>query len=215
MGQATAPKVEEDPRVGRTRRVVLDATIELLVEGGYGAVTVEAVAARSGVAKSTIYRHWPGRLELVNDAFHELKPPVPLSCDGDVRDRVIVLLENLAQNVAASTWSSCLPSLIAAAERDVEARQVHCQASQSGRQTLVDLLEEGRANGELPARADPEMLADALAGPIFMRRLMFPAPLEPAVVPHLVDQILGPRPVAPPTGADQAAAAGGPDTTTT
>ena len=71
-----------DPRVERTRRVVLDATIELIVEGGFTAVTIEAVAARSGVAKSTIYRHWPGRVELMHAAFHELKPSVGTGIAG-------------------------------------------------------------------------------------------------------------------------------------
>ncbi len=180
----------EDPRVERSRRVVLDATIDILVEGGWAAVTIEAVAARSGVAKSTIYRHWPGRLELVNDAFHELKPTVALPCDGDVRERVVVLLEHLATNVATSTWSACLPTIIDAAERDPQARHLHCQASQNGRQALVELLADGVRRGELPARMDPEVIADALVGPIFLRRLMLPEPMDPAAVRHLVDQVL-------------------------
>jgi TetR/AcrR family transcriptional regulator of autoinduction and epiphytic fitness len=181
-----------DPRVERTRRIVLDATIELLVEGGYGAVTIEAVAARSGVAKSTIYRHWPGRLELINDAFHELKPPVPGPCEGDVRDRIVSMLENLARNVADSTWSLCLPALIDAAERDPEARELHRNLAGAGRQALVDLITEGIENGELSAELDPELLAEALVGPILLRRLMSSDPLDPAMVRHLVEQILRP-----------------------
>ena len=88
---------DTDPRIERTRRVVLDAALALLVERGYGEVTIEAVAAESGVAKSTIYRHWPGRLELINDAFLELKPTLPVPPDGDVRERLVVVLEHLAQ----------------------------------------------------------------------------------------------------------------------
>ena len=74
---------EPDPRLERTRRAVLEAALDLLTEHGYGEVTIEAVAARSGVAKSTIYRHWPGgRTDLVRDAFHELKPPPIAPTDG-------------------------------------------------------------------------------------------------------------------------------------
>ena len=83
-----------DPRIERSRCAVLEATVALLAESGYGAVTIEAVAARSGVAKSTIYRHWPGRVELIHDAFLELKPPVVVPSDGDVREQVIAVLEN-------------------------------------------------------------------------------------------------------------------------
>ena len=85
----------QDPRIERTRRVVLDATITLLIEGGYRTVTMEAVAAASGVAKSTIYRHWSNRDTLISDAFHALKPPIPVSPEGDVRSKVTVLLEHL------------------------------------------------------------------------------------------------------------------------
>jgi len=177
--------------VERTRRIVLEATIELLVEGGYGAVSIEAVAARSGVAKSTIYRHWPGRLELIHDAFHELKPPVPPLCEGDVRDRIVHLLEHVARNATESTWSLCLPALIDAAERDPEARELHSRLASAGRQALVDLLLEGIETGELAADLDPELMAEALVGPIFVRRLMSAEPLDPGKVRHLVQQILG------------------------
>src|SRR6476469_8901262 len=108
----TATAAASDPRIERTRQVVLDAVLALLAESGYGAVTIEAVAARSGVAKSTIYRHWPGRLELINDAFHELKPTVPMPTEGTVRDRLIAFLEHVARSVGTSTWSACLPALL-------------------------------------------------------------------------------------------------------
>jgi hypothetical protein len=62
--------------------------------------------------------------------------------------------------------------------------------SRAGRQTLVDVLLGGIERGELPADTDAEVLADALAGPIFMRRLMGDEPLDPAAVRHLVDQVL-------------------------
>jgi TetR/AcrR family transcriptional regulator of autoinduction and epiphytic fitness len=179
----------QDPRIERTRRVVLESAITLLIEGGYSAVTMEAVAAASGVAKSTIYRHWPNRSVLINDAFHELKPRVPLPAEGDVRSRVTVLLEHLARLLVSSTWSSCLPALIDAAERDPEARELHCGLAQTGRQVLVDLLAEGVRTGELPAETDVGLLAEALAGAIMLRRLMSPEPLDPAVVPHLVAQL--------------------------
>src|SRR5262245_19919967 len=68
--------VDVDPRVERSRRVILEAVLEELGEVGYGPMTIERVAARAGVGKSTVYRHWPGKLELVEDAFRTLKAPV-------------------------------------------------------------------------------------------------------------------------------------------
>jgi len=162
----------------------------LLAESGYAGTTVEAVSARSGVAKSTIYRHWPSRLELINDAFHELKPAVPVPTEGTGRDRLIAFLEHVARSVGTSTWSACLPALIDAAEHDPDARALHCRLTEAGRQSLVDLLQEGVRDGELPHGLDLELVAEALFGPILIRRLMLHEPLDPGQVRHLVDQVV-------------------------
>ena len=188
-----APVRECDPRIERTRRVVLEAALALLAERGYGELTIEAVAAESGVAKSTIYRHWPSRVELVNDAFLELNPALPVPPEGDVRERLVVVLEDLAQTIADSAWSACLPTLIEAAEREPAARQLHARLCNAGRQALADLLAEGVRNGELPADLDTQLIAEALAGPIILRRLMTGDPLPVDQVRHLVDQVLGGR----------------------
>src|SRR5580765_4898345 len=65
--------IDQDPRIERSRRVILEAVLDELGAAGYGALTIESVAARAGVGKSTIYRHWAGKLELVEDAFRTLK----------------------------------------------------------------------------------------------------------------------------------------------
>ena len=65
--------IDQDPRIERSRRVILEAALAELGEVGYGALTIESVAARAGVGKSTIYRHWSGKLNLVEDAFRTLK----------------------------------------------------------------------------------------------------------------------------------------------
>ena len=62
-----------DPRVERSRQVILAAALGELGEAGYGAFTIESVAARAGVAKSTIYRHWPDKITLIADAFETFK----------------------------------------------------------------------------------------------------------------------------------------------
>src|SRR4029453_6484424 len=118
VGTAPGAAAEVDPRVERSRRVILGAVLDELGEVGYGALTIEAVAARAGVGKSTIYRHWPGKLELVEDAFRTLKASVTVPAEGTLRDRVIQLLEQVAFLIDQSTYSACMPALIDAAERD-------------------------------------------------------------------------------------------------
>ena len=182
--------VEQDPRVERSRRVILEAVLEELGAVGYGALTIEAVAARAGVGKSTIYRHWAGKLSLVEDAFRTLKAQVLVPESGTLRERVIGILQQVAGLVEESTYSACMPALIDAAERDPQVREFHCRFSSERRAVLVDVLREAVDSGELPAHVDAELLADALVGPIVLRRLMMYETFDPKLVPALVDQLL-------------------------
>ena len=190
VGTAPGAAAELDPRVERSRRVILGAVLDELGEVGYGALTIEAVAARAGVGKSTIYRHWPGKLELVEDAFRTLKAPVVVPDQGSLRDRIVAVIEQVACLVAESTYSSCMPALIDAAERDPNVRDFHCRFSAERRAVLVGILRDAVRAGELPATADPELLADALVGPILLRRLMLGQPVGPEIARDLVDQLL-------------------------
>ena len=186
------PAREPDPRVERSRRVILGAALDLLGEMGYGGMSIEAVAARAGVGKSTIYRHWPGKLELVEDAIRTLKAGLVLPPGDSVRGRITALLQLAASNVADVTWSRCLPALIEAAERDPEVKTIHCRLADQRRQVLIDLLAEGVEAGEIAPHDDLGLLADCLFGPILVRRLLLHDPLSPEAIPVVVDLLLGP-----------------------
>ena len=182
--------IDQDPRIERSRRVILEAVLDELGQVGYGALTIESVAARAGVGKSTIYRHWPGKLALVEDAFRTMKAQALVPESGTLRERIVAFLEQVAGLVVESTYSACMPALIDAAERDPQVRAFHCDFSAERRAVLVDVLHDAVISGELPPDADPELLADALIGPIVMRRLMMYEPFDPKLVPALVDQVL-------------------------
>src|SRR5690242_10309988 len=104
-----------DPRIERSRRVILEAALDELGSVGYGALTIEAVAARAGVGKSTIYRHWAGKLDLVEDAFRTLKAQALIPESGTLRERLVAFLQQVAELVVESTFSACMPALIEAA----------------------------------------------------------------------------------------------------
>jgi len=184
---------EVDPRIERSRSNVLTATAELLREVGYGALTIEAVAARSGVAKSTIYRHWSGKPQLVADAFSHLhtREDVDVPPPGPVRDRVVGVLRELAGDMATTNRLACLvPALIDAAERSDEIAELTPRIVDERAQPLVDVLDEGVKAGDLPPGTDTRVLADALVGPIMLARLFHRPQVEPDDIPALVDQIL-------------------------
>lgn len=188
----SAPKVELDPRVERSREVVLSATLDLLAEVGYGELTIEGVSARSGVAKSTIYRHWKGKLALITDAFLELRRAEDITpTTGTVRERLIVLLTDLAIRVADPDWRvRCLPALIDASARTPEVAELCRDVAERNMGPLVGILDDGVSAGELPTGTDTVLLADALLGPLVMRGLFHRPTPTPEEIPALVDQLL-------------------------
>jgi AcrR family transcriptional regulator len=189
---AVALRDEIDPRIERSRDHVLLATIDLLREVGYGSLTIEAIAARSGVAKSTIYRHWSGKAELVADAFRRAHQPPAMPPPGPVRDRVAALLLDLrdALTVPERRLACMLPAVIDAAERSDHIAELSARLAEMNTAPMVQVLDEAVERGELPAGTDTRILADALAGPLVLTRLFHRPCIEPGDLPALIDQIL-------------------------
>ena len=184
---------ELDPRVERTRRLVLNATLKELSAVGYGALTIDAIAARAGVARSTIYRNWPDKMALIRDALETLNVQphaLPEQEPATALDKVEDLLVHLNSVIANSIISDCLPALIGAAELHPEVAQFLHGYSSKRRQTLIKAIEEGISRGEFPDDLDPELAALALSGPIFYCRLMTDHPLELSQVKPLIEIVL-------------------------
>src|SRR5215470_11062672 len=182
-----------DPRIERSRQVILRAALGELGEAGYGAFTIESVAARAGVAKSTIYRHWPDKTSLIADAFEAAHEHAVPSVEGlTTRESLQRLLCHVAEVVVDSVFSSCIPALIEGAERDPRLREFRDRYSALRRQSLTGLITRGLADGEFRAAVDPELAAQALLGPIFYRRLMTSDPFDPHRVDDLIDMVLSP-----------------------
>mgnify|MGYP001413984245 CR=1 FL=1 len=180
-----------DPRIERSRQVIRQAAVDELGAAGYGAFTIESVAARAGVAKSTIYRHWPDKLALIADTFETFhEHAVPDIRGASPRERVELLVRHVAQIVADSPFSACIPALIEGAERDRRVREFHHRYSAVRRQSLIDVIAEGVAAGEFSPDADPALAAQALLGAIFYGRLMAGRPFEPRRTRDLVAMVL-------------------------
>ena len=192
MAAAGARKSAIDPRIERSRRVILAAALDELGELGYGGFTIESVASRAGVGKSTIYRLWPDRLALIADAFGLLhESAAPDLSSGSMRDKLERILRHVAEVVADSPFGACLPALIDAAERDAALRRFHHQFQAEVRKPTIALVAAGIASGEFPAHLDAELTVLALLGAIFFRRLMTAKPFDPAQAGALIDTVMG------------------------
>jgi AcrR family transcriptional regulator len=160
------------PRSERARRAVHEAALALLDEGGYPAATIEAVAQRSGVARTTIYRWWPNRAALVVEVLVEISSAAaPPPSGADPLRAIRTELRRIA--VAASSLPGrLLVSLLAEAQHDPQVRT----ALQQGiwhprREAGARMIREAQARGELRADVSPHLAADLFYGPLFFRIL--------------------------------------------
>ena len=180
-----------DPRVVLSRERVLTATLDLLTKAGLGGLTIDDVSKRSGVAKTTIYRHWPNRNALIVDACLQMtdaddEPPDTGSLECDVK----AILTNLAELMVTARWSSILPSIVDAAERDPEIAKVHSRLQRWHAAPLRAALERAALRGEIPSEADLSAIAAALLGPLYFRRWFSREPINASFVDLIVLGVL-------------------------
>jgi len=189
-----ATETATDPRVERSRAAVLDAAAELLLKGGVPALTVEAVVERSGVARSTIYRHWATRRDLLVAAFHRLMPVVAEpDVEGPLRERLQTLLEDHVRNLRKATWAAAIPTLLDATSRDPELAGVRERLREQHRGPVRRTLERAIERGELPADTDIDEAVSQLAGPIMFRQLISGEPIDRDFGRRVVDLFLASR----------------------
>ena len=182
-----------DPRITRSRAAVLDATLAELAEKGYGALTIDGVARRAGVARSTIYRLWSDRAALVADAIDVLnqQPPPRPAGEETPRARIATLVNHLSDAMRNSPVAACLPALIDGAERDPTLRRLHHHYNDHRRSALVTAIAAAVEAGDVRSDIDPELAAVAVAGAVVYRRLMTSRPLCDHEVEPLIKTVLG------------------------
>ena len=172
-----APATNVDPRVARTRATVLGAAIDLLAERGYSGFSVEGVVERTGVAKTTLYRHWPTRDDLLAAAIARLDGGgldgrEPLPDTGSVRQDLLDLLARRVRAARTTQWERCMPALVEAAAHHPELAAMIARLTGQILAQIETLLARGVERGELRRDLDPQLAASALIGPIVFRRLL-------------------------------------------
>lgn len=158
-----------DPRVARSHRKLLAAATQLLVEAGPAAVTVDAVVERSGVAKSTLYRHWASRGELLLDV---MRAHLPCIDDPDLslgfEAALRVQLAAVADAFVDPEWACILPALIALQRHEPELTELFAADRRAHLDVLASVLDLGVAEGHLPPGIDVQLAADLLIGPLVL-----------------------------------------------
>ena len=179
-----------DGRVRRSRDRVLTTTFELLGESGVGGFTVDEVARRSGVAKTTIYRHWPTREALVIDACSRISDEQEVPDTGSLEDDVTAILTNIGHLLATARWSSVLPSIVDVAERDPQFADIHRRIQHGHAAPLREVIDRAAGRGEIAATADRSAMIAGLIGPLFYRRWFSREPIDEQFVKRTVRNVI-------------------------
>ena len=182
-------------RLGRSRSErhdeILRATIDELQAVGYDRTTMDAIAERAGASKATLYRHWPGKPELVVAAIRYMKgvDSSALPDTGDLRTDLIALLTSATR--AGDHDELCMMrGMVSACGADPElARVFFDQVVDAKRSHALRLLERAQERGQVSVAADIHFLVDAAPAMLVFRSLLTPNPVDEGYVTRLVDEV--------------------------
>lgn len=184
------------PRDARTTESILKAALELGVELGFSGLTVEGIAERAGVGKATIYRRWPNVWSIVADGvFADVARIAPVQQRTTARESFRASMRLVARSFRGHHGRILRP-LIGRAQVDGNLRQALAEHWLSARREISrEIVRRGIASGELRAGLDPDIVLDALYGPLY-HRLLLPydgdaVRLSDAYIDALIDAVFG------------------------
>ena len=177
------------PRSEEAHQAILDATLALLAEVGFSALTVEGVAGRAGVGKATIYRRWPSKLPLVVEAFGGL-PSFEDADLGSLAADLKAMLRAYLELFNKTPLAAVLPALASERAHDPALAELFDPVLRQRRSPLTRALERAVARGEVPADLDLDLAADLIVGPIAVRLFFTGRKVTTKMVDPMVDLAL-------------------------
>jgi AcrR family transcriptional regulator len=189
-----SPGKDIQQRGPETTQAILRAALELGEELGFDGLTIEGIAIRSGIAKTTIYRRWPNVGAIVMDAFlADVTRLAPIQTRSTARESFTASMRRLAKAYRGRLGRILRP-LLGRAQSDENLREaVRTRWVEPRREIARDIVRRGMKSGELRDGLDPDVVLDALYGP-FYHRLLVPYKngiLSDAFIDTLVDTVFG------------------------
>ncbi|MGD9705249.1 MAG: TetR/AcrR family transcriptional regulator [Acidimicrobiia bacterium] len=178
------------PRDESCGPAILSATLQLVADVGIAGLTMDAVAARAGVGKATIYRRWSSKEALLLDAWMSCIKPRPIPDTGTLRDDIAALFVAIDQPLPDDAIQRIFPQMIAAAKVNPDVADAYRAFITERRKPLRTVLDRGVARGELPADADLDLIHDLLVAPVLYRWLVSDGTVDDDVVARIIDLVL-------------------------
>ena len=179
------------PRSPECDHAILDAALAEYAANGLDGMSVDAVAARAGVGKATIYRRYPSKAALVvAAALKAADEQAPIADTGSVRGDLTTALRNLRRLLDDPVVGAAKRMLLVDSARNEELAHMHAESVRDRRQGVFDVFRRGVARGELEPDIDVEFAADRVGAPVFYRNLVTRAPITDAYIDQVVDEFL-------------------------
>ncbi|MEU7633759.1 TetR-like C-terminal domain-containing protein [Nocardia sp. NPDC049220] len=180
------------PRSEKARDAIVHASIELLLERGVAATTVDAVAVAAGVSKATIYRWWSTKETLAMDAlYQEWATTSPAVDTGSVRADLRTLLCPWAELAARRPYGRIIAGLLVEVVSNPDfALEYRARFLEHRREQGRVILQRAIRRGEIPADTPIEIVLDMLYGPVYHRLLHGHAPIDDVFVCQVIDTVL-------------------------
>lgn len=169
----TPPRSPGRPRSARVDEAIIHAVLDLLAAGHtVEALTIEAVAAKAGVGKATIYRRWSGKAALLVDAIGTLKGPLPKLAGESVRDDLIMLLGWTGAKKHDQRFANIMSCLVPDVHHSPERYRLYQGLVEPRRELARQVLRRGIRSGELRADLDIEVVVSVLSAPVLVQRML-------------------------------------------
>jgi AcrR family transcriptional regulator len=169
---------------------MLEATTDLVLADGVHAFTVDEVARRSGVAKTTIYRHFPSAKELLVAALDGIMTAPPTPDTGSLRDDLLDYLAHVRPTFADAGLRTAFFEIYAAAARDPDLRRLHQSLMRARSGPTRTIFDNARARGEISPDIDYPTMLEIVQGPFILRSMFRPDALVEVDLEALADRML-------------------------
>jgi AcrR family transcriptional regulator len=177
-------------RTERTRRAVLEAAFTLTAESGYGGLTIDAIAQRSGVHKTTIYRRWGSVDAILFDAVvSRAESAIPLARSGDARFDLIALGRSVAMNLQEPVARAVAGAVLSRTD-DGDLSELSQRFWQERIGAASEIVRTGQRDGDIDPGLVPSTVVEEIIGPIWFRVMVLRSPVEDAYIERLVNSAI-------------------------
>lgn len=175
------------PRSEQARQSIIDATNKLLLHMSVREISIEAIAKKAGVGKTTIYRWWPSKVAIILEAISGPMSVLPAPANGDSpRDQLVRQIERFGR-LSRGRGGKVIAEVFAEAQGNAEMLGLFYENFMSQHEeTLANIIDQGKIKGEFRKDLDTVMAVDMIYGAIFYRLMSNTAPMEQGFIDALI-----------------------------